>query len=112
MEDQLLCDTLGCCSQYQEGPQNAEDFLLLLLGLLILVNIGINMAIVVSAGCGQCGQCGPGGAAAAYPSTRGSSLGWEGLGAGGGEPDLHSRPAPPPDVAWAPECLRQDDLLD
>ncbi|XP_037664097.1 uncharacterized protein SPEM2-like [Choloepus didactylus] len=47
MEDQLWCDNLGCCNQYQESPQNAEDFLLLLLGLIILVNIGINMAIVM-----------------------------------------------------------------
>ncbi|KAM9596732.1 uncharacterized protein SPEM2 [Trichechus inunguis] len=47
MENQLWYDTLGCCNQYQESPQDAEDFLLLLLGLIILVNIGINMAIVM-----------------------------------------------------------------
>ncbi|XP_058415831.1 uncharacterized protein SPEM2 [Diceros bicornis minor] len=47
MENQLWYDTLGCCSQYQESPQDAEDFLLLLLGLIILVNIGINMATVM-----------------------------------------------------------------
>ncbi|XP_004685153.1 PREDICTED: uncharacterized protein C17orf74 homolog [Condylura cristata] len=44
MEYQLGYDTLGCCNQHQEGPQDAEDFLFLLLGLIILVNIGINMA--------------------------------------------------------------------
>ncbi|XP_003416943.1 uncharacterized protein SPEM2 [Loxodonta africana] len=47
MEDQLWYDTLGCCNQYQESPQDTEDFLLLLLGLIILVNIGINMATVM-----------------------------------------------------------------
>ncbi|XP_058139577.1 LOW QUALITY PROTEIN: uncharacterized protein SPEM2 [Dasypus novemcinctus] len=47
MEDQPWCDSLGCCSQYQDSLQNAEDFLLLLLGLIILVNIGINMATVM-----------------------------------------------------------------
>ncbi|XP_008528599.2 uncharacterized protein SPEM2 [Equus przewalskii] len=47
MENQLWYNTLGCCNQYQEGPQEAEDFLLLLLGLIILVNIGINMATVM-----------------------------------------------------------------
>ncbi|XP_075415679.1 uncharacterized protein SPEM2 [Tenrec ecaudatus] len=40
-------DALGCCNQYQESPQDTEDFLLLLLGLIILVNIGVNMAIVM-----------------------------------------------------------------
>ncbi|XP_037348580.1 uncharacterized protein SPEM2 [Talpa occidentalis] len=44
MEYQLGYDTLGCCNQYQESPQDAEDFLFLLLGLIILVNIGINLA--------------------------------------------------------------------
>lgn len=53
MEDQLWYDTLGCCNQYQESPQDTEDFLLLLLGLIILVNIGINMVTVVSDGWGQ-----------------------------------------------------------
>ncbi|XP_062965321.1 uncharacterized protein SPEM2 [Cynocephalus volans] len=47
MENQLWHDTLGCCSQYQESPQNVEDILFLLLGLIILVNIGINMATVM-----------------------------------------------------------------
>lgn len=52
MENQLWHDHLGCCHQYQESTQNAEDLLLLLLGLVVLVNIGINMATVVSDGPG------------------------------------------------------------
>ncbi|XP_045679990.1 uncharacterized protein SPEM2 [Phyllostomus hastatus] len=44
MKTQLWYNTLGCCNQYQGSPQDAEDFLLLLLGLIILVNIGVNMA--------------------------------------------------------------------
>ncbi|KAG8507110.1 putative protein SPEM2, partial [Galemys pyrenaicus] len=44
MEYQLGYNTLGCCNQHQDGAQDAEDFLFLLLGLIILVNIGINMA--------------------------------------------------------------------
>uniref|UniRef100_A0A8D0T4V8 Spermatid maturation protein 1 N-terminal domain-containing protein n=1 Tax=Sus scrofa TaxID=9823 RepID=A0A8D0T4V8_PIG len=47
MENQLWHDHLGCCHQYQESTQNAEDLLLLLLGLVVLVNIGINMATVM-----------------------------------------------------------------
>ncbi|EQB77165.1 hypothetical protein CB1_000230024 [Camelus ferus] len=47
MGNQLWYDNLGCCHQYQESSQNAEDFLLLLLGLVILVNIGINVATVI-----------------------------------------------------------------
>ncbi|XP_011357413.1 uncharacterized protein SPEM2 [Pteropus medius] len=47
MENQLWYNTLGCCNQYQESPQDAEDFLLLLLGLIILVNIGINVVTVM-----------------------------------------------------------------
>nr|KAF6459051.1 SPEM family member 2 [Rousettus aegyptiacus] len=47
MENQLWYNTLGCCNQYQESPQDAEDFLLLLLGLIILVNIGINVVTVI-----------------------------------------------------------------
>ncbi|KAM6164802.1 uncharacterized protein SPEM2 [Rhynchocyon petersi] len=47
MEGQLLNDALGCCNQYQESSQNAEDFLLLLLGLIILVNTGVNVAVVI-----------------------------------------------------------------
>ncbi|XP_042772407.1 uncharacterized protein SPEM2 [Panthera leo] len=43
MENQLYYDSLGSCSQYQEAPQGANDLLLLLLGLVILVNIGINV---------------------------------------------------------------------
>ncbi|XP_003791318.1 uncharacterized protein SPEM2 [Otolemur garnettii] len=47
MENQLWHNSVGCCSQYQESPQDAEDILFLLLGLIILVNIGINMATVM-----------------------------------------------------------------
>ncbi|XP_058902836.1 uncharacterized protein SPEM2 [Kogia breviceps] len=47
MEDQLWYDNLGCCHQYQESTQNVEDFLLLLLGLVILVNIGVNTATMI-----------------------------------------------------------------
>ncbi|XP_054431585.1 uncharacterized protein SPEM2 [Pteronotus mesoamericanus] len=47
MKTELWYNTLGCCSQHQESPQDAEDFLLLLLGLIILVNIGINVATVM-----------------------------------------------------------------
>ncbi|XP_040309297.1 uncharacterized protein SPEM2 isoform X1 [Herpailurus yagouaroundi] len=43
MENQLYYDSLGSCSPYQEAPQGANDLLLLLLGLVILVNIGINV---------------------------------------------------------------------
>lgn len=52
MENQLRHDTLGCCNQYQESPQDVEDTLFLLVGLIILVNIGINVATVVSDSCG------------------------------------------------------------
>uniref|UniRef100_A0A8D2B3U5 SPEM family member 2 n=1 Tax=Sciurus vulgaris TaxID=55149 RepID=A0A8D2B3U5_SCIVU len=47
MENQLWHDTLGCCNQYQESPQDVEDILFLLVGLIILVNIGINVATVM-----------------------------------------------------------------
>ncbi|XP_036052418.1 uncharacterized protein SPEM2 [Onychomys torridus] len=47
MENQLWRGTLGCCNQYQESPQDAEDILFLLLGLIILVNIGINVTTVM-----------------------------------------------------------------
>ncbi|XP_012312900.2 uncharacterized protein SPEM2 [Aotus nancymaae] len=47
MENQLWANTLGCCNQYQESPQAAEDILFLLLGLVILVNIGINVATMM-----------------------------------------------------------------
>ncbi|KAI6048287.1 uncharacterized protein SPEM2 [Marmota monax] len=47
MENQLWSDTLGCCNQHQESPQDAEDILFLLVGLIILVNIGINVATVM-----------------------------------------------------------------
>ncbi|XP_045653154.1 uncharacterized protein SPEM2 [Ursus americanus] len=43
MENQLWYDNMGCCNQYQEHLQDPEDILLLLLGLIILVNIGINV---------------------------------------------------------------------
>lgn len=48
-------DNLGCCHQHQESTQDVEDFLLLLLGLVILVNIGINVATMVSDGWGHPG---------------------------------------------------------
>ncbi|XP_057570074.1 uncharacterized protein SPEM2 [Hippopotamus amphibius kiboko] len=47
MENQLWYDNLGCCNQYQESTQDTEGFLLLLLGLVILVNIGINVATMM-----------------------------------------------------------------
>ncbi|XP_006863429.1 PREDICTED: uncharacterized protein C17orf74 homolog [Chrysochloris asiatica] len=47
MEDQLWNDVLGCCNPHQESPQDTKDFLLLLLGLILLVNTGINMAVVM-----------------------------------------------------------------
>ncbi|XP_041519926.1 uncharacterized protein SPEM2 isoform X2 [Microtus oregoni] len=47
MENQLWQGTLGCCNQYQESSQDAEDILFLLLGLIILVNISINVTTVV-----------------------------------------------------------------
>ncbi|XP_020006802.2 uncharacterized protein SPEM2 isoform X2 [Castor canadensis] len=47
MENQLWHDTLGCCNQYQESPQDAEDILFLLLSLIVLVNISINVATVM-----------------------------------------------------------------
>lgn len=50
MENQLYYDSLGSCSPYQEAPQGANDLLLLLLGLVILVNIGINVVTAVSDG--------------------------------------------------------------
>lgn len=52
MENKLWHNTLGNCNQDQANPQDAEDFILLLLGLIILINIGINLTTVVSAGCG------------------------------------------------------------
>uniref|UniRef100_A0A8C8VRT9 SPEM family member 2 n=1 Tax=Peromyscus maniculatus bairdii TaxID=230844 RepID=A0A8C8VRT9_PERMB len=47
MENQLWPGTLGCCNQYPDSPQDAEDILFLLLGLIILVNIGINVTTVM-----------------------------------------------------------------
>lgn len=52
MENRLWYENLGCCHQYQESTQNVEDFLLLLLGLVVLVSIGISMATMVSDGWG------------------------------------------------------------
>jgi hypothetical protein len=51
MENQLWQNTLRCCEQYQESPQDAENILFLLLGLIILVNISINVATAVSDYC-------------------------------------------------------------
>uniref|UniRef100_A0A0D9RH44 SPEM family member 2 n=1 Tax=Chlorocebus sabaeus TaxID=60711 RepID=A0A0D9RH44_CHLSB len=47
MENQLWHNTLGCCNQYQENPHDAEDILFLLLGLIVLVNIGINVTTMM-----------------------------------------------------------------
>ncbi|GAB1296315.1 Uncharacterized protein SPEM2 [Apodemus speciosus] len=47
MENQLWQNTLGYCNQYQESSQDSEDILFLLLGLIILVNISINVTTVV-----------------------------------------------------------------
>ncbi|XP_030708107.2 uncharacterized protein SPEM2 [Globicephala melas] len=44
VENRLWYDNLRCCHQYQESTQNAEDFLLLLPGL---VSTGISMATMV-----------------------------------------------------------------
>ncbi|XP_059236327.1 uncharacterized protein SPEM2 isoform X2 [Mustela nigripes] len=47
MENQLWYDNVGCCNQYQEHPQDPEDVLLLLVGLVILVNIAINVVTMM-----------------------------------------------------------------
>ncbi|KAM8955591.1 uncharacterized protein SPEM2 isoform 2-T2 [Lycaon pictus] len=47
MENQLWYDNVGCCNQHQEHLQDPEDLLLLLLGLIVLVNIGINVVTVI-----------------------------------------------------------------
>ncbi|KAF3813506.1 uncharacterized protein SPEM2 [Mirounga leonina] len=47
MENQLWYDNVGCCNQHQEHLQDPEDILLLLLGLVVLVNIGINVVTVM-----------------------------------------------------------------
>ncbi|EPQ15467.1 hypothetical protein D623_10021039 [Myotis brandtii] len=47
MENKLWHNTLENCNQDQANPQDAEDFVLLLLGLIILVNIGINLTTVM-----------------------------------------------------------------
>lgn len=97
MENQLYYDSLGSCSHYQEAPQGAEDLLFLLLGLVILVNVGINVVTMVSDG------------VAVGPPPRGG----EGWGRACPWPaGLHSHPAFPPDVAQTRECLGQDDTLD
>ncbi|XP_062071598.1 uncharacterized protein SPEM2 [Lepus europaeus] len=43
MENQLWHDNLGCYSECQASPQDAEEILFVLLGLIILVNISINV---------------------------------------------------------------------
>lgn len=114
MENKLWDNTLGNCNQYQENPQDVEDFLLLLLGLIILVNIGINLTTVVSGACGpSLSDEGRAGASfSLYLHLREQS--WRGgaWGVAGGKLGLHSHPTSPPDMAWAPECLRQGDQLD
>ncbi|XP_025860972.2 uncharacterized protein SPEM2 [Vulpes vulpes] len=47
MENQLWYDNVGCCNQHQEHLQDPEDLLLLLLGLIVLINIGINVVTVM-----------------------------------------------------------------
>ncbi|XP_027282805.1 uncharacterized protein SPEM2 [Cricetulus griseus] len=47
MENHLWQGTLGGCNQYQESPQDPEDILFLLLGLIILVHISINVTTVM-----------------------------------------------------------------
>ncbi|XP_048221968.1 uncharacterized protein SPEM2 [Perognathus longimembris pacificus] len=47
MENQLWYEALGCCNPYQESPQDTEDILFLLLGLIILVNISVNVAAMI-----------------------------------------------------------------
>lgn len=118
MENKLWDNTLGNCNQDQENPQDVEDFILLLLGLIILVNIGINLTILVSDGCGpplRVQRAEGGSQLQSAPPICKSLLGREVVGAGGlagGKLGLHSHPTSPPDVAWAPECHRKDDQLD
>lgn len=103
MKTQLWYNTLGCCNQYQESPQDAEDFLLLLLGLIILVNIGINMATAVSGGCGPSlwVKMAEGGSQLwpVSPAAR-TILAGSSLRVGGGKPGLHSHPTPPHLQMW------------
>ncbi|XP_055970772.1 uncharacterized protein SPEM2 [Sorex fumeus] len=47
MESQLRYNILGNCNQYQESPLDAEASLLLLLGLILFVNIGINVTTMM-----------------------------------------------------------------
>ncbi|XP_055450283.1 uncharacterized protein SPEM2 [Psammomys obesus] len=47
MQNQLWQGPLGCSNQYQESPQDAEDTLFLLLGLIIIVNISINVTTMM-----------------------------------------------------------------
>ncbi|XP_029784338.1 uncharacterized protein SPEM2 [Suricata suricatta] len=47
MENQLYYDSLGSYTQCQEALLGVEDLLFLLLGLVILVNIGINVVTVM-----------------------------------------------------------------
>lgn len=50
MENQLWYDNSGYSNEYQAGCQDAEETLFVLLGLIILVNISINITTVVSDG--------------------------------------------------------------
>ena len=112
MENQLWYDNLGCCHQYQESTQNVEDFLLLLLGLVILVNIGINRAAMVSDGWGPpvgVKRAEGGNQLQPAPPSAGTVLAGTGVRV---ESLAFIFTHLPPDMAWAPECLRQDHLLD
>lgn len=102
MENRLWYENLGCCHQYQESTQNVEDFLLLLLGLVVLVSIGISMATMVSDGWGP-----PAGVKRAEggnqlqpaPPSAGTVL--AGRGGEGREPGLHFHPPhPTPPQVW------------
>lgn len=105
MENQLWQGTLGCCNQYQESSQDAEDILFLLLGLIILVNISINVTTVVSGYWGS-----PIGMERAGFACRNGGIVRNGDGI---RKSVFIPISPPtPGVAWDPECLRQDDLLD
>lgn len=102
MEHQLWYDNLGCCHQYQQSTQNAEDFLLLLLGIVILVSIGISMATMVSDGWGSpvgVKMAEGGNQLQPAPPSAGTVL--AGSGGEGREPGLHFHPPhPTPPQLW------------
>lgn len=108
MEYQLPYDILGKCSDDQESPLDAEASILLLLALILFVNIGINLTTVVSDGWVWALRVKRAeGDSQDLPGRRTWS-GWRRGRAWGGGPVLYSHLTPSPDVAQAPECLRQD----